>query len=305
VPSYVVTAADRAWFARCRRAWDLGALGRRALEPVAAPIDDPLSRAMRAALAVHYYPGMWAWDRSIVGPLAAAAYDRERGPLEGRRLLGEFQRWSVATDRFTPLRVEADLDVPVPDPSRPSHDLASRDGERVRYRDRIPLVLVDGSDERTWLGEHRVVEAFAHPDELALDERLLTACWAWEQVELHAPVVGVYVTELRTDGQLQRTVVRHTTTSKRLAALRLGAAVRAMLADDVSLDPTPAWSHCCACSFRSPCLALNQGDDAEPLLAAGFRPRPPDVIEEGRLGGASWGMGRGAAPLHFDERRST
>jgi hypothetical protein len=300
----VITTADRAWFARCRRAWNLGALGRRALEPAASPTGDRLSPAMRAALAVHYYPGMWAWDRSIVSPLVAAAYDRERGPSDGRRLLAGFQQWSMAADRFTPLRVEADLDVAVPDPSRPDHDLSGPDGQRVRYRDRIPLVLVD-DDERTWLGDHRVVEAFAHPDELALDERLLTACWAWEQIELHVSVGGVYVTELRTDGQLRRTVVRHTTTSKRLGALRLGAAVRAMLADDVTLDPTPAWSHCCDCSFRSPCLALNRGEDAEPLLAADFRRRSPDVMEEGRLGGASWGMGRGAAPPHFDEPPST
>ncbi len=29
---------------------------------------------------------------------------------------------------------------------------------------------------------------------------------------------------------------------------------------------------------------------------ADFRPRAPEILEEGRLGGATWGMGRGAMP---------
>ena len=32
------------------------------------------------------------------------------------------------------------------------------------------------------------------------------------------------------------------------------------------------------------------------MLATRYRARGPDVLEEGRLGGVSWGMGRGAAP---------
>ncbi len=252
-----------------------------------------------AALAVHYYPGMWSWNRAIVEPLVRSAYAREGGPDDGRPLLETFQRWSPSVDWFTPMRVEADVEVPVPDPSQPDRHLATPDGQRVRYRDRIPLVLVDDDDERLWLGAHRVVADFAHPDELALDERLLTACWAWEQAELHAPVAGVLYTELRLDGELRRTVVPHTTTEKRGAAARLGREVRAMLDPAVALDPTPSWTHCGWCAFRQPCLVMNRGDDAEPLLAAGYALRPPDILDEGRLGGTSWGMGRGAAPPHF------
>ena len=132
-------------------------------------------------------------------------------------------------------------------------------------------MLVDDQDERFWIGDHRVVEDFAHPDELALDERLLTACWAWEQIELHSPVVGVHHTELRLDGELRRTVVPYTTTEKRNAAARLGAAVRAMLDPTVSLDPTPAWTHCAWCAFRAPCLRWNRGEDPSGLLAERYR----------------------------------
>jgi len=303
VPSFVVTATDREWFGRCHRAWDLTARGRRRLEPVdGEPALPPLPRAMAAALAVHYFPGMWAWNRSIVDPLVVAAYEREGGPPDGRRLLDAFRTWSARVDRFTPVRVEADVEVPVPDPLQPGDNLSTTAGQRVLYQDRIRLVLVDDQDERFWIGHHRVVHDFAHPDQLALDERLLTACWAWEQVELHSPVVGVHHTELRLDGELRRTVVPYTTTEKRNAAARLGAAVRAMLDPAVSLEPTPSWTHCGWCAFREPCLRWNRGEDPSGLLAERYRQRPPDLLEEGRLGGTSWGMGRGAAPPHFGRR---
>ena len=61
MPSFVVTAADREWFGRCHRAWDLTARGRRRLEPMdGAPVEPALARAVAAALAVHYFPGKWA-----------------------------------------------------------------------------------------------------------------------------------------------------------------------------------------------------------------------------------------------------
>jgi hypothetical protein len=307
VTSYVVTADDRDWFERCRRAWDLGARGRRALRPTEPPAPtarQTLRRALREALAVHYFPGMWTWDRAIVEPLALAAYERARGPAEGRALLEAYQAWARPRDRFTPLRVEVDAYVHVPDPSHPGANLRAGDGAPVRYHDRIGMVVVDDG-RRHWVAEHRVVDALAEPDELALDERGLLACWAWEQVELSTTVRGVLYTELRLDPpEFRRTVLRRSRAEKRAAAGRLGRAVREMLEPEVRLDPTPAWTHCSRCSFRAPCLALNRDQDPETLLAEHYRPRPPDVLEEGRLGGVSWGMGRGAAPPHLGRRRS-
>ena len=55
VPSFVVTAEDREWYARCRRAWNLGALARRGLESPDAPSPRRrVERALRDGLAVHY-----------------------------------------------------------------------------------------------------------------------------------------------------------------------------------------------------------------------------------------------------------
>jgi hypothetical protein len=80
------------------------------------------------------------------------------------------------------------------------------------------------------------------------------------------------------------------------AARRLGLQVREMASERATVEPTPVWAHCCACAFRAPCIVMNRGNDASELLARDYRPRPPDDLEEGRLGGVSWSMGRGAAP---------
>jgi hypothetical protein len=72
----VVTAADRASFNRCRRQWDLGAGMRQDLEPIRRPALPDLDRAVRDALAVYYFPGMWDWDRGVRLPLVGQELER-------------------------------------------------------------------------------------------------------------------------------------------------------------------------------------------------------------------------------------
>ncbi len=62
---YVITAAERASFERCRRQWDFGEGTRQDLEPLHHPESPDLDRAVRDALAVYYFPGMWDWDRGV------------------------------------------------------------------------------------------------------------------------------------------------------------------------------------------------------------------------------------------------
>jgi hypothetical protein len=300
VPTFTVTAEDRTWFDRCHRAWDLGALGRQALVPVVPPPRDPLASALLDAFAVYYFPGMWEWDRTIVAGLVSKAYDEAGGPASGRRVLDGFQKWAPTVDHFTPIRVQFDLDVPIADPGQPDVHLTTEAGDRIRYRDRVPLAVIAEEDDRCWLVEHRVVEQFADGDELFLDERALVACWAWGEVELALPAAGTQYTELRVDPpSLRRTTVARSRATVTAAATRLGRTALAMVANDVGIDPTPAWSHCRRCPFRTPCVEIQRGEDAAALLATGYRARGPDDLEEGRLGGASWGLGRGARPQRF------
>jgi len=77
---------------------------------------------------------------------------------------------------------------------------------------------------------------------------------------------------------------------------RLATEALEMLDERSPLYPTPAPEHCSACDFRAPCLAMNEGADAEAILAAAYRVRPPETPEEGRLGAVTWSMSRGAAP---------
>jgi hypothetical protein len=77
---------------------------------------------------------------------------------------------------------------------------------------------------------------------------------------------------------------------------RVAAEALEMLDPALTVYPVPTPDHCGACEFRAPCLALNEGLDADALVRANYRSRPPEAPEEGRLGAVTWSMNRGAAP---------
>ncbi|MDP9074672.1 MAG: hypothetical protein M3N98_10950 [Actinomycetota bacterium] len=305
MPTYLITAEDRQWFATCRRSWDLGARARHDRESTGP--EDPLERASKAVrdgLAVYYFPGMWTWDRTIVEPLVFAAIERGGGGDDEKDLAAAYTKWAPSMDSFTPLWTAPDIEVDVPDPDRPDCDLAAPDGAIVKYRDRPTLLVAEeGERDEYWLLEHRIVDRWSDHDELVLDERGILACWAWGQYHLAMPIEGMLYNELRRDRpEFRRTRIRRPKAEQERAAGRLGRAVKEMLRPDLAVDPTPGWAHCSRCAFRAACIAMNTGGDAATLMAEGSRPRPPDVLEEGRLGGVSWGMSRGAARA-FGRRR--
>jgi hypothetical protein len=390
--AFIITAADRASFRRCRRQWDFGARARQNLEAVPPPAVPDLDRALRDALAVYYYPGMWDWDRGVRLPLVVQGFDRalarqqERHGDEGgahawqeqaeaiRGLLARYFEWAPAVDRFAPVLIEAEYEVTVLDPARPESGLVSAAGEPVRYRGRVDLVAVDRHDAY-WIVRHRLLDGdWPSTDELVADEEALTACWAWEQFYIGMAITGTIWNELRRPslapspgepapagpqrasrrwrrlrlvrsspqsavpqhepsgggraipqhrrmyaqarqprrpepveqevvGQFRRTWLRHSPDDVRQAWRRLGADVAEMIRPDASVGPTPSDWRCPACPYLAPCRVLFAGNDAGPILASGYRKRPPDTLEEGRLGGGAWSMGRGAAPPRFGGRQ--
>ncbi len=212
---YVISAAERASFVRCRRQWDFGAATRQDLEPLHRPALPDLDRAVRDALAVYYFPGMWDWDRGVRLPLVAQelerALTRQRehsgGDAEaavwqealeaGRALLDRYIAWAPAADRFSPVLVETDFEVNVLDSTRPEAGLVTAAGETIRYTGRIDLMAVDAHDEY-WIVRHRVVDADWPPTgQLVADEEALAACWAWEQFYLGMTIAGTVYNELR------------------------------------------------------------------------------------------------------------
>jgi len=181
----IITAPERASFRRCRRQWDFSAGLRRNLEPAAggAALDlgqPDLDRAVRDALAIYYYPGMWDWDRSVRLPLVtqeleralarqqAAGTEARQAVDEGRALLARYVAWAPGADRFAPVLVEADFEVivPDPDPARPGSGLVTPDGAAVRYGGRIDLLAVDEHDAWT---RHRPGDVAAAGQRLAAD----------------------------------------------------------------------------------------------------------------------------------------
>lgn len=349
--AYRIRAGDRASFKQCRRAWDLGARNRQNYEPVEGPRAVDLDRALRDALAVYYFPGMWEWDRAIVQPLVHRALDKslraqqEAGADEqacraaltrGHPLLDAYARWAPTADRFTPVQVEVDFEVEIPDPATPGTNLTTPPGGAIRYVDRVDLLVVDEHDAY-WAVQHRLVtEEWAEEDTLLLDERTIAWCWAWplfyldmqvtgtvyNEVKAHAADLAVerpaeipahqrmlhrrmYATaadvpreRVRTEGTgaFRRTRIPRGAAELDAAGRHLAEEARTATTPGLAVYPSPAPQLCASCAYRSPCLVMNEGRDPAEVLAASYRHRPPERIEEGRLGGATWSMSRGAAP---------
>lgn len=223
---YVIPASDRVAFLNCRRAWDFSARerGNHRRAAVAAPPDR--AAALRQALAVYYFPGMWDWHPGMVLRLVRTAYldelsaqrarylreqhleklepDTERAWTrardEGLALLEHYFEWAPEVDELSPVLVGAEFDVQVPDPDDPGRGIVAPGGRAVHYRDRVDLLVIDGA-EGYWMVEHRVVPGpFPDPDVLRLTERCLSWAFAWELFYPGMRIEGTVYNELRDDG---------------------------------------------------------------------------------------------------------
>jgi hypothetical protein len=217
----VIRPWERQLFVGCRRAWDLGAHERHALEPATPSQVVDLDQAVKDALAVYYFPGMWDWNRAIVAPLATEAFTKsmrtqrqayetatgagldeaavarwEAHSAAGRRLRPAYYAWAGAIDDWAAtVQVETLFDVIVPEPGDADTGLLAADGRGVLYRLRIDLVVVD-DDGRYWLMEQRLRRhSFAVLDDLLLDDVALTRSWGWELGFL-ATIAGTIHNEL-------------------------------------------------------------------------------------------------------------
>lgn len=292
----VVTPGDRETFRRCRRAWDLGSPRRRNLAPREPP-PPTLEDALRAALAVYYYPGMWRWDRALPAGRVGHAFE-ELCPPEARdlgaSLLERYLAWAPGVDDFEPLQVNGEFDVTIPDPHRPRSDLRTLEGVPLRFRGTVDLLAIDPAREY-WIVHHCVAARLAEEGAFAVDPEGAAACWAWGRCHLAQPIAGVVYNEVCWDGGpgLRRTQVRRGAVEQEGAALSLGLELRDSLVPEVRIYPSFAWPSCRTCAFLRPCAAVETGADAEAILAADYEERG---APERRLGMTTWGLGRGAAP---------
>jgi len=303
-----VTEAERASFLRSGRPQD---------QPPAPDLD----RAIRDALAVYYFPGMWDWDNGVRLPLVGQELDRTltgEARDEARALLERYTRWAPSVDRFAPVLVETDFEATVLDPEGAA--VVTAGGEPIRYRGRIDLMAVDRHDAY-WIVRHRLVDGdWPATEELIKDEEALAACWAWEQFYLGMAVTGTIYNELsRTPGRIRpwlrpgaaRRTVRQHEPSGGGRSIPQHRRMYARAREPARVKPVEQRT---GPGFRRTWLRRTPGDVAaaglrlgadvaEMARSDGFWPRPADSPEEGRLGGRSWAMGRGAAPPRFRRDR--
>lgn len=401
--AFVIATEDLASFRRCRRQWDFGGRERRNLVPVQPPAGSHLGQALREALDIYYFPGMWDWDRALTFPLVIQGFERamagqratsddeawQRQLEVGKRLLTRYATWAPTVDGFSPVMVQPDFEVLLPDPARPEAGIVTPAGAAVRYGGRIDMLAVDASDSY-WIVRHRAVPGdWPTTEELVHDEEAIAACWAWEYFYPGMTITGTIYNEFglvpgssppppateparapagssgparkpglvdlvrdivaaARDAQggvvgpvrqheasgggrsvpqhrrlyaaapepkhakrvvqhvgegFRRTLVRRSPEELDAAWRRLAADASLIVAPDLTIEANPSDANCPPCPFRSPCDAMFAGDDAEGILRSAYRERPPVVINEGRLGGNAWGLGRGAAPVHFGDLR--
>ena len=100
--------------------------------------------------------------------------------------------------------------------------------------------------------------------------------------------------EQSTAGLVRRTRIRRGRAEIGTVGVLIGAEAIQMNSAP-AIYPTFA-AHCRTCEFNTPCLALVQGADPEPILAANYRRHLTDDQRKPRLGQSTWGFGRGAAP---------
>ncbi|MGQ0592519.1 MAG: PD-(D/E)XK nuclease family protein [Gammaproteobacteria bacterium] len=354
---YVIRPSDRESFKRCRRAWDLGARARQNYQPIRPEPMFDFDRAIHDALAVYYYPGMWKWDRAIVAPLAMEGFSKsmrkqrdhytaahrlspkqerewDEDLASGEDMLKHYFEWAPTADRFSPIRVESEFDVSIPDPRDTGRDLAVR-GEAIRYRGWIDLLVTDQQDAY-WLMDHRIVqEAWTSIERMLLDEQSISYCWAWEKDFLGIRIGGVIYNELRGDhasraapggsafkgedviattkavqnGELtlkdgdaffRRTQVARSRSALENQSRQLAFEALDMTNAEMHPYPNPSKHNCESCVYREPCIAMNEGSDATLILESCYRKRAEENFRRGRIGGGTWSVDRGAAPPRFD-----
>lgn len=199
-----VDADELAAFRRCRRAWDFGSPNRRNLELLSGADVPDVAEAVRRALAVYYFPGMWDWDRGMVEGLTHADLRRwlPDGSVElahAERLIDAYVAWAPTVDRFAPIRVASSYEAPVSHPTDPDAGLLDAKGRPIDYVGEVDLLVADGFD-RYWVVRHRIaVDTWAGERSLALDERDVADCWGLQAAYLGLTLAGTISNEIRLD----------------------------------------------------------------------------------------------------------
>lgn len=262
----------------------------------------------------------------------------EAARARGEAVLNRYLTWAPGVDAFSPVRVDTDFDANVPDPATPGLELVGPRGP-IHFQGRIDALVVDAYDAYWIVDHRIVDGRWEDLNQLLLDEQGVAACWAWEIYYYGMKIAGTLYNEVRLDAPeieidaaareareglsgrrrmymeaaripddrveitgneaFRRTRITRTRAELAACGLQVAQEVTEMTSAGLVTYPNPSVAHCAPCAYREPCLAINMGLDPGPVLEARYRDRGPDEPEEGRLGGSTWSMNRGARPPRF------
>jgi len=93
-----------------RRQWDFASPHRRNLRP-AGLVEPALPAALKDALAVYYYPGIWDWQHEVTQPLVHKALERSLNDAAATDMLARaaalldcYDAWADVVDDFAPVK---------------------------------------------------------------------------------------------------------------------------------------------------------------------------------------------------------
>ena len=265
-----------------------------------------------------------AWDAALV---------------QGQEVLERYIRWAPSVDAFSPVRIDSDFDASIPDPAEPGSDLVGPLGPLHYHGRIDALVVdafdaywimdhrvVSGGwsnlndlllDEQgvaacwgweifyygmkiagTIYNEVRL-DAPDAPEVESADTVAGQALAGRRRMYLQAASIPEDRVEVTGNQAFRRTRITRTAAELARCGVQMAAEALEMTAVGLPVYPNPTHENCAGCRYREPCLALNVGRDAQPILDAQYRHRGPNELEEGRLGGSTWSMNRGARPAQF------
>ena len=311
----VIHSSERQTFKRCRRAWDFSATTRQNYTPNSSPLVFDFPKAIREALAVYYFPGMWNWERTIVLPLVVDGFLKSMEAQKaddadyretGTELLHRYFDWAPSVDTFEPLCVETEFDARVPDPLHPGEDVVSAEKLPIVYRGRIHMLALN-PDHSYWIVVHRVLyDEWEDLNQLVLDDTELANCWGWGECYFNQKISGTIYNEVREvpdqNGQYFRRIeISRSENQIREFGARIAMEVREMVNPELAIYPNPSPANCAQCEFVTPCVQMNEGMDIAAFLQQNFRINEPSA-EVPRIGGRSWSVDRGAIPPDFGKK---
>jgi len=283
---------------------------------------------MHAALQAYYNPETWGTEslqrynakQAFLMSIKEIGTKVKIGALEfeerfdeqkelGLGMLEHYFLWAPTRDKFKPIYVEIEFEVPIPGL------------EGVVYQGRIDLIVED--EFGYWIIDHKTTAQLAQTEWLALDDQCSSYAWAAKQM-LGLDIRGIVYNELRKKAPRKPSVLRSgalsvnknqdTTYEVYLATLRdkgykekSYAPILQYLKDnpkefvrrtkvtygprvlplvekrirteavnmlgDPDIYPTPSRFNCNGCQFFAPCLALHEGYDPQTILDEQYEKR--------------------------------